>query len=44
MMSIPVTDLFVGPGGIGEGFSSFRVGDDPVFSIKVAIEKSEIAV
>jgi len=39
-MSIPVIDLFAGPGGLGEGFSSILDNDgDRVFDIKLSIEK-----
>lgn len=43
-MSIPVIDLFAGPGGLGEGFSSL-IDDDGnrVFNIKLSIEKDEDA-
>ncbi|WP_372948649.1 DNA cytosine methyltransferase [Mariniphaga sp.] len=39
-MSIPVIDLFAGPGGLGEGFSSVT-DDDGIrfFDIKLSIEK-----
>lgn len=42
--SIPVIDLFAGPGGLGEGFSSIS-GDNgkPAFSIKLSIEKDPVA-
>jgi len=43
-MAIPVIDLFAGPGGLGEGFSS--VTDDNgnrVFNIKLSIEKDKHA-
>ncbi len=42
--AIPVIDLFAGPGGLGEGFSSI-VGADGArrFNVKVSIEKDEIA-
>jgi DNA (cytosine-5)-methyltransferase 1 len=44
MSPIPVIDLFAGPGGLGEGFSS--VVDSrkrKAFEIKVSIEKDEVA-
>lgn len=43
-MPIPVIDLFAGPGGLGEGFSSFSNpnGDRP-FKIKLSIEMDEHA-
>lgn len=41
---IPVVDLFAGPGGLGEGFSSIRDGKgNPAFSVKVSIEKDPVA-
>ncbi|MEW6286708.1 MAG: DNA cytosine methyltransferase [Chloroflexota bacterium] len=41
---IPVIDIFAGPGGLGEGFSSFRFQEKkPVFAIKLSIEKDEFA-
>jgi DNA (cytosine-5)-methyltransferase 1 len=43
-MPIPVIDLFAGPGGLGEGFSSIIRGDgDHAFKIKLSIEKDEHA-
>lgn len=37
---IPVIDLFAGPGGLGEGFSSFFTdGGAPAFDIRLSIEK-----
>lgn len=42
-MSIPVIDLFAGPGGLGEGFSAFRVGREPAFKIGLSIEKEVLA-
>lgn len=41
---IPVIDLFAGPGGLGEGFSSLCDAEgNRRFEIKVSIEKDEIA-
>ncbi len=43
-MSIPVIDLFAGPGGLGEGFSSLRdQNGNPVFKIRLSIEKDRLA-
>jgi len=42
--SIPVIDLFAGPGGLGEGFSSLSAPDGSSgFKLKVSIEKDPIA-
>lgn len=43
-MPIPIIDLFAGPGGLGEGFSSLldKKGN-PAFEIKLSIEKDEWA-
>lgn len=42
--NIPIIDIFAGPGGLGEGFSSFEEskGQRP-FKIKLSIEKDEHA-
>lgn len=42
MDQIPAIDLFAGPGGLAEGFSSF-VGKDLRFDIRLSIEKDPIA-
>ncbi|MFN8794403.1 MAG: DNA cytosine methyltransferase [Betaproteobacteria bacterium] len=39
-MSVPVIDLFAGPGGLGEGFSKSSAAD---FRILLSIEKDEMA-
>lgn len=39
-MTVPVIDLFAGPGGLGEGFSKSRTAD---FRIAVSIEKDGMA-
>lgn len=44
MASIPVVDLFAGPGGLGEGFSSIRNLDGGrVFDIRLSVEKDPVA-
>jgi DNA (cytosine-5)-methyltransferase 1 len=40
---IPVIDLFAGPGGLGEGFSTVTHYDNRVFDIKLSIEMDENA-
>lgn len=38
-IKIPIIDLFAGPGGLGEGFSSVLKNNHSVFDIKLSIEK-----
>ena len=40
---IKIIDLFAGPGGLGEGFSSFRARDRKCFEIALSIEKEASA-
>ena len=43
-MPIPIIDLFAGPGGLGEGFSSLQDHKhEPIFEIALSIEKDPIA-
>jgi len=43
-MPIPIIDLFAGPGGLGEGFSSLQDHkQEPVFQIGLSIEKDPVA-
>jgi DNA (cytosine-5)-methyltransferase 1 len=43
-MPIPIIDLFAGPGGLGEGFSSLRSPDGHAsFRIALSIEKDQVA-
>ena len=41
---IPIIDIFAGPGGLGEGFSSVKseIGNQ-IFRIKLSIEKDQFA-
>jgi len=44
LASIPVIDLFAGPGGLGEGFSSIQNSHgEKVFDIRLSIEKDPVA-
>lgn len=36
---IPVVDVFAGPGGLAEGFSSIQTQSGPMFSIRLSVEK-----
>src|SRR5260370_24346242 len=40
---IPVIDLFAGPGGLGEGFSAFRLKGKRAFRVVLSIEKDRYA-
>ena len=41
---IPAIDVFAGPGGLGEGFDSFRDDDgEKPFAIRLSIEKDHFA-
>src|SRR6056297_1042101 len=42
-MGIPVIDIFAGPGGLGEGFSSITEDKKRIFDIRLSIEKDEHA-
>ena len=43
LANIPIIDLFAGPGGLGEGFSSLDNQGEKVFDIKLSIEKDKNA-
>jgi DNA (cytosine-5)-methyltransferase 1 len=42
-IKIPIIDLFAGPGGLGEGFSSILKNENSVFDVKLSIEKDNNA-
>ncbi len=43
-MKIPVIDMFAGPGGLGEGFSTSMSPDNtPAFDVRLSIEKDSAA-
>lgn len=42
-MAIPVIDIFAGPGGLGEGFSSVIIGNERAFEVRLSIEMDENA-
>ena len=42
-MKIPVIDLFAGPGGLGEGFSSYTNSSSHPFQIALSVEKDPAA-
>lgn len=42
-IKIPIIDLFAGPGGLGEGFSSVLNKSERIFDIKLSIEKDNEA-
>ena len=43
MQPIKIIDLFAGPGGLGEGFSSYRTDQTYPFKIAVSVEKDKFA-
>ena len=44
LKTIPVIDLFAGPGGLSEGFSSIETGDgNRRFDVRISIEKDPMA-
>ncbi len=43
MQPVKIVDLFAGPGGLGEGFSSLRINGEQAFKIAVSAEKDKYA-
>ncbi|MGV6994634.1 DNA cytosine methyltransferase [Desulfovibrio sp. QI0430] len=43
MQQYKIVDLFAGPGGLGEGFSSFQSGGQHPFKIAISVEKDKFA-
>lgn len=43
MQPVKIVDLFAGPGGLGEGFSSFHKDQSYPFKIAVSVEKDKFA-
>jgi DNA (cytosine-5)-methyltransferase 1 len=39
----PVIDIFAGPGGLGEGFSAFKVNENHPFRITLSVESNRFA-
>lgn len=43
MSGVPIVDIFAGPGGLAEGFSTLLEEGQRVFDVRLSIEKDEIA-